>query len=244
MDSFQESQITASQGSTGFRAGSTQFSTEGTSESDLREDWWTPEGSLTSGTERGGQEPRRRTAKKTGRYRAPGSPGPVGTAASSSSEPCPPARVPSSARWTCSYTPRPPATRRPPARLRPPHPAAHAPSGFCSGVTSSPKPPHTLLGPALSTCWQFPEHTRLLLPEPLRPRLPTRECSPPDPWHSRGLSSFRAELQKGLPGPPLTLSPGSPLQRLIYFCHRFIVGCKYLLLDYLTVCQSYRNSAP
>lgn len=104
MDSFQESQITASQGSTGFRAGSTQFSTEGTSESDLREDWWTPEGSLTSGTERGGQEPRRRTAKKTGRYRAPGSPGPVGTAASSSSEPCPPARVPFSARWTCSYT--------------------------------------------------------------------------------------------------------------------------------------------
>lgn len=126
---------------------------------------------------------------------------------------------------------RPPATRRPPARLRPPHPAAHAPSGFCSGVTSSPKPPRLLLGPALSTCWQFPEHTRLLLPEPLRPRLPTRECSPPDPWHSRGLSSFRAELQKGLPGPPLTLSPDSLLQRLIYFCHRFIVGCKYLLLD-------------
>lgn len=114
----------------------------------------------------------------------------------------------------------PPATRHPTSHKAPHLPTCNpraqdrppTPSGFCPSLTP--------LVPTLLTLGQFPSRDSASVP-----RLPMWECSSPDPWHGWSLSSFRSELQKGLPRPPLHSSfvshppSPSPGRYSIYVCY-------------------------
>ena len=106
----------------------------------------------------------------------------------------------------------PPATRHPTCPLAAPAPRIPPTFKFLPSLTP--------WMPTLLTLGQFPSRDSASVPQ-----LPMWECSSPDPWHGWSLSSFRSDLQKGLPRSPLHSSflshppSPSPGRYSIYFCY-------------------------